>query len=406
MKHRWTVLLLCFAACTAEARCDPTLSFGGTTEVAADAGAVTCTGCRAVHVSAGASHGCVTLEDPSGGGEVRCWGANEFGQVLARPTELDVIAPARPELPRRELLQVPARTSAGGLGTCATFAGVGGCWGTNAAAAIGGSLVDSPFSTWIGSERGELVTVEMGAAHACSMNVGGIVRCAGDNAFQQLGVSRDFAYSGQQFALISLEPLRALAVGPTVSCGVVIEGDRLDCWGRFDDSLRTPPLLAGLPDRVTEGVHRVAVGSDRVCVANDDAVSCLGQISGVSFGFPMAGVTALCVGGLRPAEVRSAVEIEYGPPSPSHVCAQSEELGLLCWGDNSRGQLGYGRLGAELPPSRVPLDDVEAIACGGAHTCAIADGELWCWGDNSRGQLARDPAEIELSVEPLRIELP
>ncbi|MET0287654.1 MAG: SRPBCC family protein [Polyangiales bacterium] len=73
----------------------------------------------------------------------------------------------------------------------------------------------------------------------------------------------------------------------------------------------------------------------------------------------------------------------------AHGCSLDPAIsGVLCWGDDSRGQ------------TRVPLLlGPTAIAAGGDVTCAVAGGRVRCWGDASRGQLAvprdlRNPKSI------------
>jgi hypothetical protein len=75
------------------------------------------------------------------------------------------------------------------------------------------------------------------------------------------------------------------------------------------------------------------------------------------------------------------------PPAPSvkqlalgraHGCSLDPAIdGLLCWGDNARGQTAVPSLGA---PS--------FVATGGDVTCVIDRGDVRCWGDASHGQLA------------------
>jgi alpha-tubulin suppressor-like RCC1 family protein len=62
---------------------------------------------------------------------------------------------------------------------------------------------------------------------------------------------------------------------------------------------------------------------------------------------------------------------------------------LWCWGENSQGQIGTGAFGADvLAPMRVgTASEWSAVGTGDDHVCAVRDGELHCWGDSSDGQL-------------------
>lgn len=85
----------------------------------------------------------------------------------------------------------------------------------------------------------------------------------------------------------------------------------------------------------------------------------------------------------------------------SHICAMREVDGqqsVLCWGDDSKGELGAGN--GDLSPyptdvclsgnssTCVPLTGAVQLAAGTVHTCALMqNGGVKCWGQNTLGQL-------------------
>lgn len=72
-----------------------------------------------------------------------------------------------------------------------------------------------------------------------------------------------------------------------------------------------------------------------------------------------------------------------------HTCVLNTGGQVLCWGRNSRGQLGDGTTTNRSVPSVVPgIVGATAIAAGQEFTCAVvAGGAVKCWGKNSDGQL-------------------
>lgn len=93
----------------------------------------------------------------------------------------------------------------------------------------------------------------------------------------------------------------------------------------------------------------------------------------------------------------------------AHACGLAAGPGsVLCWGSNSKGQLGAGLGAGSLGSSPVPIPVVDvaavpllarAVACGFQFTCAIAaaDNSLACFGDNTFGQLG-DGASVAQSA--------
>jgi alpha-tubulin suppressor-like RCC1 family protein len=92
------------------------------------------------------------------------------------------------------------------------------------------------------------------------------------------------------------------------------------------------------------------------------------------------------------------------------VCARFRGGAVRCWGQNDKGQLGYGHsetLGAKYTPDElqfrpageriaggdVPLPGSTLVLAEGGRCALLVDGALYCWGDNEDGELGL-PAEF------------
>ena len=73
----------------------------------------------------------------------------------------------------------------------------------------------------------------------------------------------------------------------------------------------------------------------------------------------------------------------------AHTCALTTTGGVRCWGDDFEGQLGDRHTGtSSAKPLPAVITGVKAITAGARHTCALTtDGGVRCWGSNSAGQL-------------------
>ncbi|MEM5820645.1 MAG: DUF2341 domain-containing protein [Candidatus Aenigmatarchaeota archaeon] len=73
-----------------------------------------------------------------------------------------------------------------------------------------------------------------------------------------------------------------------------------------------------------------------------------------------------------------------------HTCALLSNGSIMCWGSNWAGQLGLGytSYSEQTPKQVIGIDNAIAISTGAFHTCALlSNGSIMCWGDNTAGQL-------------------
>jgi alpha-tubulin suppressor-like RCC1 family protein len=86
-----------------------------------------------------------------------------------------------------------------------------------------------------------------------------------------------------------------------------------------------------------------------------------------------------------------------------HTCALMNTGGVRCWGSNDYGQLGDGtRTSRATPSDSDALTGVQAIAAGYHHTCALMKtGSVRCWGYNYSGELGDNPMSYRPVPAPI-----
>ncbi len=127
-------------------------------------------------------------------------------------------------------------------------------------------------------------------------------------------------------------------------------------------------------------------------------------------------------GPAEPFEEERTVSFSLGGPVSQlalglrHGCALLETGDVICWGDNSRGQLGVGDTAARVPDvdelSSVQLGGgvrVQSITAAGDRSCALlAGGDVKCWGSGvygpgtpDIGNVGDEPNEMGDALAPL-----
>ena len=298
------------------------------------------------------------------------------------------------------------KISAGSFHTCALTNGGGvKCWGSNQFGQMGVSL--SLFSsstpvdvTGLGSG---IIAIAAGGSHTCALTASGGVKCWGLNQNGQLG---DNGASLIRFAPADVSGLTsgaaAIAAGLLTTCAVTT-GGAAKCWGangvgQLGDGTTTSPALVPVNvSGLASGVAAIATYGGHSCALTTvGGIKCWGQNNSGQLGIGTPPNSSLV-----PVDVISA---QSGPALTGasaivvnffSSCAVKGG-GVLCWGDNTVGQLGNDLIlfSSHTPanvlsgPASTPLVGVSAIATGSSHACALTTvGGVKCWGFNTSGQV-------------------
>jgi Regulator of Chromosome Condensation (RCC1) repeat protein len=192
--------------------------------------------------------------------------------------------------------------------------------------------------------------------------------------------------SGRRYGEFAGGGLGRQCVGVADSCGTIGEAC---CTGNVCQS-----KLACIAGVCSGCVQSLAVGGGHGCaLLSDGTMACWGKNDHGQLGNGGTSDAAAAVAVVDDHGVKLAgiVAIAAGA---AHSCALRSDGTVLCWGDDSAGQLGRGGAAPiNLTPMPVGLSTIVAIAAGARHSCAaLMNGAAWCWGANDSGQLGSAPS--------------
>jgi alpha-tubulin suppressor-like RCC1 family protein len=315
-------------------------------------------------------------------GTVECWGWNLYGQ-LGDGTTTDSPTPVVVSN-----LSGIAAVSAGFGPSCALLAsGTVECWGDNADGELGnGSTTDATTPVTVTSLSG-VRAISAGLFHACALLSSGTASCWGDNAYGQLGDGTTTS-STTPVPVTNLSGVVAVSAGDYHSCALLSNGT-IACWGEnsFGQLGNGTRTNSPTPVAVTNltGAAAVSVGLLHTCaLLLNGTAECWGQNrhgelgNGTTSSFSSTPVAVSNLSGVTGLSVGDA-----------HTCALLSGGNVVCWGNNSYGQLGNGTTGiSTLPVAVSSLSGAVSISAGLLHTCALlADSSVECWGYNQLGEL-------------------
>jgi alpha-tubulin suppressor-like RCC1 family protein len=177
-------------------------------------------------ISAGDSHSCALFLN----GQVMCWGGNSDNQ-LGDGTYLSKTTPVAPY----DLSGVAA-ISAGNSHTCALLLVSGDvkCWGANEFGQLGNgttTLTTTPVNV---SDLSGVISITAGGNHTCALLVTDNVKCWGKNDEGQLGDGTINDRSTPGETISGLVGVLLISAGNNHTCAL-LESREVKCWGGNGD---------------------------------------------------------------------------------------------------------------------------------------------------------------------------
>ena len=130
---------------------------------------------------------------------------------------------------------------------------------------------------------------------------------------------------------------------------------------------------------------------------SDQSVWCWGRNDEGQLGYATTDVCPLDLGGgttraiachTFPFQVEHLNRTSAVSAGAAFACALAVDGTVRCWGSNANGQLGNGTvITSQAPVDVTGLSNVESLALGKRHACALSSGQVSCWGANDLGEL-------------------
>ena len=326
-------------------------------------------------ISSGREHTCAVTT----GDNVKCWGSGSSGRLGNGGTDdsstpVDVHSNSTDTSPLGDI----AAISSGKEHTCAlTSDGNVKCWGSGSSGRLGnGGLgvassstpVDVHTSSSDPSPLDGIAAISSGREHSCAVTTSSNVVCWGSGRYGQLGnggrisssTPVDVHTSSSDSSVLS--GITAVSSGGFHTCAVTTGGN-VKCWGGGSSGQLGNRSIATL------------FTPDDVHTSSSDPS-------------PLDGIAAISSG--------------Y-----TYTCAITKDNNVKCWGYGFYGQLGNNTTTNSSIPVDVQSDPsdpsllggIAGISSGNNHICALTEGnDVLCWGNESSGQLGNNGVGIPVSV--------
>ncbi len=321
-------------------------------------------------IAAGLDHTCMTV-----GTEVVCWGLNDSGQL----GNGDFITRLIPNYVLN--LNNVIDLTAGSLFTCAlTDDGKVWCWGENSSGQLGnGNTQNSNVPVLVKSLPGSVSSFTAGNDFACAKLATAEIWCWGNNQLGQLNDGTKNNHSTPVMAQVSGDQ-NLISGGQDVLFSDSTAGE-VGAWKNKQTELVSNIVL---PQAIS--ANRFAPGG---CAST------------------LAGTVTCWKSDLESEKIDGITAALLVDTGLNHSCTINEDLTVSCWGANPFGELGNGTTNDSEAALAVPnLSSVQDLALGEHHTCVLTGDGLsaLCWGENSRGQLGNNSTNN--SSSPVLVSAP
>jgi alpha-tubulin suppressor-like RCC1 family protein len=300
----------------------------------------------AAEVVTGWGHTCALTTN----GGVKCWGYNKNGELgngandnLNRPVDV------------RGLSGGVIALEAGDDHTCALLSGGQvKCWGFNEYGQLGdGTAENRNTPVEVAGLYGAVQTLAAGWGHTCALTAAGGVKCWGNNHYGQLGIEAEKENIHEPVNVSGLSySVKAISADGGQTC-VITDQSLVMCWGnnkygQLGDGTaevrKLPVVVAGL----TLKPAAIGVGWNHTCVVDAGGeMACWGWNYYGQLGNGMRTTSTVPVRANAMMGGVAQIALGWG-----HMCVITDTGGVQCWGLNEFGQVGDG----STADSYLPMD--------------------------------------------------